>query len=506
MKQFFRTLFGKISLIFLLLIFILGATEVFISVKSSVNYVCEASQKLNYSLARDLAHRFEPMLKDSLNYNAINSTIKELMVMNPKVDIYLVDKHGHLIAYFEKPEKIKRKMINIEPIRDFVKESSYSSLPIFGDDPLDKTRRKVFSAAPITIGKNEQGYLYVILASARYELAAEGIRGSYILKTSAIALSTILVFGAVVGMIFFFFVTKRLRQVTHTVRAFEQGDYSQRLPVTSDDEVSELAAAFNRMADTIQKNIRDMERNAILRRELIANISHDLRSPLSSIQGYIETVLMKDDRLSKDERKKFLETILKNVTNLSQLVQELFDLSKFDAKESKPNREPFSIADLTQDVVLKFQPIAEGLNIHLVTKLPVNLPFVYADIGMIERVLSNLIDNALRYTESGGKVTVRLERINADCVRISISDTGKGIPEKDLPYVFDRFYRVEKSRTRNSVEGSGLGLAIAKKIVEAHNSIIKVESKLNSGTVFYFDLKTYQKEKDKNPRLFVHRL
>ncbi|HID40029.1 MAG TPA: HAMP domain-containing histidine kinase [Calditrichaeota bacterium] len=502
MRQFFRTLYGKISLIFLLLIFSVGTIEVFISVRSSVNYVCETSQKLNYTLARDLAHRFEPMLKDSLDYAAINNTIKDLMVMNPRVDIYIVDKHGHLLAYFEKPGKIQRKMINIEPVQEFVKESSYSTLPIFGDDPLHESRRKVFSAAPVTIGKKGKGYLYVILASARYELAAEGIRGSYILKTSAIALSTILIFGAVVGLVFFFFVTKRLHRVTRTVRDFERGDYNQRLSVDSDDEVSELAAAFNRMADTIQKNIRDLEKNAILRRELIANISHDLRSPLASIQGYIETVLMKDDQLMPEERKSYLVTILKNVTNLNQLVHELFDLSKFDAKQTQPHFEPFSIADLTQDVALKFQPIAEDKGIHLLTKLPVNLPFVYGDIGMIERVLSNLIDNALRYTKAEGKVTIQLEK-KEDAVCINVSDTGAGIPEEDLPYVFERFYRVEKSRTRNSADGSGLGLAIAKKIIEAHNSTIRVQSKLNGGTVFSFKLKIYRHEKDKKKKNYV---
>jgi len=136
----------------------------------------------------------------------------------------------------------------------------------------------------------------------------------------------------------------------------------------------------------------------LLRRELIANISHDLRSPLSSIQGYLETILMKERELSDNDRKSYLETILKNVTNLNRLVHELFELSKLDAMESEPLFEPFSIAELAQDVVLKFQQQAEKAEINLVTKIPVNLPFVYADIGMIERALSNFIDNALRYT------------------------------------------------------------------------------------------------------------
>ncbi|MEJ2054734.1 MAG: HAMP domain-containing sensor histidine kinase [Calditrichaceae bacterium] len=219
-------------------------------------------------------------------------------------------------------------------------------------------------------------------------------------------------------------------------------------------------------------------------------MSHDLRSPLSSVQGYIETILMKENKLSDTERKEYLETILKNVINLNRLVHELFELSKLDAMENGPLFEPFSIAELAQDVVLKFQQQAEQKEIHLITKIPVNLPFVSADIGMIDRVLSNFIDNALRFTPSNGKICIELTAAD-DNVRIKIIDSGSGIPAEEIPYIFDRFYKVEKSRAPNT-GGSGLGLAIAKKILDAHGSEVKVESSPGSGTVFTFKLKQYR--------------
>lgn len=173
---------------------------------------------------------------------------------------------------------------------------------------------------------------------------------------------------------------------------------------------------------------------------------------------------------------------------LSKLVTELFELSKLDAQQVQPAPETFSMAELTQDVVMKFKSEAEDLNINLQASLPKNLPMVNADIGMIERVLSNLIDNALHYTAENGTVQVGLFN-QRQAVRVAVSDTGCGIPEGEIPRVFERFYRVEKSRDRAS-GGTGIGLAIAKKILELHDTTISVESKINKGTTFSFNLST----------------
>ncbi len=492
MKEFFRTLYGKISLIFFLLLFLLGTAQIIISVQSSMNFVCETDQTLNRYLARNLATKFQPFLKDSLDRAGIDHLIHELMIYNPRIEIYLLDDKGDLLAYFADPFKIQNNHIDTAPIKRFVSNDPDVRFPIMGDDPRSD-RQKVFSASAIELPGGKKGYIYVILGSELYDTAINGIGGSYILSTTAFTLVLILVFAGILGSVLFFNLTRRLRRMTRAVSDFDKGDYSRRIAVQSDDELGQLSSAFNHMADTVENSIDEMKKNDALRRELIANISHDLRSPLASIQGYLETIQMKEDTMDPGQRRAFLNTILNGVINLNKLVHELFELSKLDALQTKPRPEPFSLAELLQDVVLKFQPQAERKKINLITKIERNLPFVMGDIGMIDRVISNLIDNAIRYTPENGQVKVLLSRRGGQ-VYLRIEDSGEGIPREDLPHIFDRFYRVEKSRSKNS-GGSGLGLAIVKKILDAHGVNIEVQSEPGKGARFTFCLDVWQPQK-----------
>ena len=223
-----------------------------------------------------------------------------------------------------------------------------------------------------------------------------------------------------------------------------------------------------------------------MRKELIANISHDLRSPLASVQGYLETILLKDSQLSREERRRFLDISLKNTASLQRLVEELFELVKLDTRQVQLKREPFQAAELVQDAVLKLKPGADSAGLSLAVDAPQDLPLVEGDIGLVERVLTNLIENALAYTPTGGSVRVALSA-RRDAVEVSVADTGGGIRPEDLPHIFDRFYRADRSRDR-SRSGAGLGLAIAREIVELHGSTLRVQSELNKGTTFRFAL------------------
>lgn len=486
MTKLTDSLYGKISIVFLVLLIVLAVVQILVSVNSSMVFVKESDQQLNRSLAQDLAKKFKPFLKDSVNYAGIDQTIHELMVMNPRVEIYLLDATGKILAYFADPEKIKRDRVDLQPVTRFLQ--SQKDLPIMGDDPRSPVGRKPFSVAPIKIGENTDGYLYVILGGEQYDSAADMIKNSYIVRTSAINLLLVIIATAIVGLILFALLTKRFRNMTDIVKRFEKGNFKERVKIKSNDEIGQLAGAFNQMADTIVANMEELKRTDRLRRELIANVSHDLRGPLASIQGYLETVLIKEENLGAEDRRKYLQIILDNSQMLGKLIGELFELSKLDAKQIEPKMEPLSIAELTQDVVMKFKPQAEKLGVSLKARLPRDLPMVYADVGMIDRALSNLIDNALQYTPEHGMVKVDLSKNQDDTVRVFISDTGCGIPTDEIPYVFERFYRIDKSRGRDS-GGSGLGLAIAKKILELHESNIDIESTVNKGTSLWFDLR-----------------
>jgi signal transduction histidine kinase len=466
------------------LLIILGAAQIYLMLNYSSVFVAESDQKLNKNLARDLAGKFKPFLEDSLDYESIAHSFHEMMVMNPRVEFYLIDSVGNLLAYFAEPEKIKRMRVDINPINEFLNRESDQQMPLYGDDPRSTDRQKPISVTDIRIGKEQNGYLYVILGGEGYDSALAMVKNSYIIRTAAAALTVNFVLTGIVGLLLFFLLTRRLRAVTLAVQDFEKGKYTTNISSKSNDEIGQLALAFNKMAATINANIEEIKNNDRLRRDLIANISHDLRSPLASVQGYLETIMMKEDKLTAHERRDYLETVYKNIQRLNRLVYDLLELSKLDAKQIKPEPEPFSIAELTQDVVLKFKPQADKQHITIQSDFPPEPPVVNGDIGMIERALSNLLDNALNYTPEDGIITVSLQDKKKN-VCVKVTDSGRGIAETDLPHIFDRFYRADKSRSSG---GTGLGLAITKKIIEAHNANISVRSAINKGTTFEFEL------------------
>jgi len=331
-------------------------------------------------------------------------------------------------------------------------------------------------------------YIYIILQSDEQAAVNSGLFGSYMLKLGA-NMFFITLFGALAfGLLAIWFLTKKLRNITQQVRRFKEGDYEARICKKDRKDFPVLADTYNEMADTIVANIDELKSVENLRRELIANVSHDLRTPLAIVQGYVETLLIKEGNISKEDRTKYLKTSMSSLERLSSLIAQLFEYSKLEAKQIEAVKEPFFISELAQDVAAKYQILAEekGIKIHLEEKE--NLPLVFADVGLVERVIQNLMDNALNYTPKGGEVTIELISQD-DSVQIGIKDNGPGIPEEEQSFIFERYRRA--SRTGKKSKGAGLGLAIVKKILELHDTSIQVRSKLNEGTAFMFQLPTY---------------
>lgn len=487
MKKFFQSFYGRLSVIFLLLLLLLGVSQILLTMDSASDYVSKVDQQLYYTLAHDMSVELQTAISDTLDLAEIGHRIHYMMVMNPRVEIYVIDAGGHVLAFFAEPGKeVKIDHVDVAPISAFL--AGEKELPILGDDPRGSGRQKPFSAARMSLGARGDGYLYIVIGGKDYDSIVALLRDNYIFATIVRGLALSVFMAGVVGLILFFFLTRRIRAMSSTVAEFEKGDYHRRLKAASNDEVGQLARTFNGMADTIVANIEALKRTDNLRRELIANVSHDLRTPLASIQGYLETILMKEDRLSAQQRKSYLEIILRDAENLSRMVHELFDLSKLEAQQIVPNKETFSIAELVQDATLKFKEKATLLKIDLSAPKADGAMLVHGDIGLLERALSNLVDNALDYTPEGGSVEVNVVS-QGESIRVSVRDTGVGISAQDIPHVFDRYYRGGVKKPHKS-SSTGLGLAIAQKIIELHDSQIFVESTEGKGSLFYFNLST----------------
>ncbi len=477
----------KFSVLFVVLLLSVSAVYLYMVTDSSEMYLAEVTQKRNLDLAASIAQELKI---DSATNVIPTQTMQELfhqaMIINPYIKLYLVGHSGEVLTYSAPPETVILDYINVVPLRTFLDGSQ--PLPIFGDDPRAPQRPAVFSATALN---NSDGslhcYLYITLNNDSASEEAASVRKSYIFHVLIRALGVALIVALLIGLLFIFLLTRDLKKMSETVRKMEAGDYTARIEVDSSDELSELAAAFNTMAAKIDTAMTQLKQNDELRRELVANISHDLRTPLASVEGYVETILMKEHLMTEAEKKNYLETILKNTKSLGRLVSELFQLSQLEARQTEPKPETFSIAELTQDIALKFKPKAKEADITLSCEFTEQLPLVYADISLIERVLQNLIDNALQYTMPGGKVHVKLFQYEQDRVKVEVTDTGAGISTEDLHHVFDRFYRSTHVR-RKAKGGLGLGLAIARKIVELHGSLLQVNSKVGIGSTFWFTL------------------
>ena len=472
---------------FLFLFLMIAVISITMTIFSSSQYQQEMTQKLNRDIAEHIISETELLQDDQVNQPALENLFHQLMIYNPSIELYLIDLQGKILAYSAPEGAIKRSRIDLAPIRRYLSGDQAGITK--ADDPRNPGRQKVFSVAPITHQGKQLGYLYIILGSEQVDNVMQRVQGSYILKISLFVLLAGIVFSLLCGYAFFNWISARLQRLASAINAYKSGVDPHALPAmrstTDRDEIDQLTRSFLDMAHTIQNQLDELQHNDTLRRELVANVSHDLRTPLSTLQGYIETLSLKDAEVSPEQRREYLSIALKHCSHLTALVEQLFELAKFDAQEIQPDPEAFNLAELVQDMLWKFQLPASHKQISLNARVQQGLPFVYADISLIERLLENLIENAMSHTPKGGLINISLLPGKTQ-MTVEIEDTGVGIPKSDIPYIFDRFYQQEKSRSRQ--EQSGLGLAIVKRIIELHNSQISVVSELNKGTCFTFSL------------------
>jgi signal transduction histidine kinase len=269
--------------------------------------------------------------------------------------------------------------------------------------------------------------------------------------------------------------TQPLRDMAAAARRMELGDYSVRVRTPSRDEVGELATAFNRMSAELEQ----LEQS---RRDLVANVSHELKTPIAAIRAHLENLL---DGVEQPDPAT-LEVMLAQVERLGRLVDQLLDLSRLESGEVPLRIEELPLHPLVDDLISEIEVALPGRGVDVRNDVPSDLPTLSADRERLHQVLFNLIDNAVRFTPAGGSVTVSARRRNGS-VEVAVSDTGAGISPEHLPRLFERFYRADPARARGD-GGTGIGLAIARSVVEAHGGQIHAESEPGRGSVFTFDL------------------
>jgi signal transduction histidine kinase len=489
--KFGPTLSQRLSLVFALLLLGCSGLSMWVQWRASERHEQEVIQRLSGGLAEQIARSPDLMMPGGFNPAAVHDLFDKLMAVNPSVEVYLLDADGRIAAHAAPDGHLQRDRVDLAPVRQLL---AGAPLPILGDDPRGGAdRKKVFNAAPVRMSGRDAGYVYVVLQGEAYDALATRVGADDVLRSTLWSMALVAVLGLLAGLLAFHWITRPLRQLTEAVRRF---DASQGAPVSDEalaraarggGEIATLGQAFTQMARRIAQQLRELTAADQQRREMFANLSHDLRTPLTSLHGYLETLLLKADVLDARERRRYLEIALDQSRRVGRLAQELFELARLESGLVKPSKEPLALADVVQDLFQKFELAAEARRQRLVADLAPGLPMVQADAGMIERVLTNLLDNAIRHTPGGGEVRVRLRPVQGAAggsgVAVEISDSGPGISAELAANLFTRpVFSAAGGRI------GGLGLMTVQCMLRLHGSDIRLLRHPGQGATFAFQL------------------
>jgi signal transduction histidine kinase len=497
----------RLSLVFSVLLLACCGASSWLQIRSSDLHEKEVIQSLSRDLASNIA-RNPALSGDSggaARKDALRQIFGQLMVVNPSVEVYLLDQDGRIEGDDAPAGHLKRMQVDVAPVRKFV---AGDPLPILGDDPRSVDGRKVFSAALLPHADSRPpGYIYVVLQGEAHDELAARFRASSVLRTTLWSMGVVALLGLVAGVVAFGLITRPLRRLTDAMRKFDAngepdaqppvpasgGAAARAAPSRSRDEIATLESTFAQMAERIGQQWRALTKQDQERRELVANISHDLRTPLTSLHGYLETLSMKADSLSDTERKRYLAIALAQSVKVGKLAQSLFELARLEHGNVPLALEDFSLVDLVQDVFQKFELSAEARRIRLRAGIAPRLPNVTADLGMIERVLTNLLDNARHHgrpASGATQITVACERFPGNGrIHVQVTDNGPGISSEAAARLFEPFFTTIRS-------GTGLGLYLSRELCEFNGANLAHVAHPGPGSRFRITLPLADCKKD----------
>ncbi|MFD3257820.1 sensor histidine kinase [Paenibacillus lentus] len=379
------------------------------------------------------------------------------------VSILYVDNQGNVLAHSGEHDLSDQSFIRPSDVQNL-----FSGKSVGFEHTDTKGERYFVGAAPILEGNNVISAVYVLSSTKHMDESIAAVR-------NVLVLSGIGAFLLALGITWIMaqILSRPLVKMQEATRKIAVGDLETRLNIISNDEIGSLAGAINNLAE-------DLQRYRDTRQEFFANISHELRTPITFLEGYTKVI---KDRLydTEEEKDKYLDIIRGEALRLQHLVDDLFELAKMEEGKVSLSLEWIDLAEIADNAVRKIRLKAGDKGLELNTHINNSIPLILGDGMRMEQVLINLLENAVRYTDKGG-IHINLNE-NSSYIYLIVEDTGIGIPETELPFIFERFYRVEKSRSRQ-YGGTGLGLSIAKKLVELQGGEILVSSKIGDGTRF----------------------
>lgn len=487
----FNTIFSKLIAVFIaVLLFSFSITGVILYVflgnsviSEKVELLKQSGDKINNFFNIYIENRDNPLVRLSFE-----QVLKSYSEYTDSI-VWIVDSSGYIIlSWPELPKELKQKMRDDTGYPKLTDERQYKSI-MSGKEPFIRETGdfygffknnifKTYGNSWLTIEKplmydNEiYGAVYLHTPTPEVQKARTSVFKFFLLAVAiSVLVSILLVY------VFSIRITRPLKEISNAARIISGGEFNKRLDINSEDEIGELAKSFNQMITALQ-NLEEM------RRGFIANVSHELRTPMTSIRGFIEGIL--DGTIPVERQRDYLIIVKDETNRLNRLVNDLLDLAKMEAGEMQLNLRSFNINELIRRCVIKLESLIVQKNISIEANFDEEDIYVNADSDAIERVIINLIHNAIKFTSEKGKITLSTSR-QKDKVVIAVADNGVGIDKDEIDLIWDRFYKSDKSRSKDKT-GTGLGLAIIKNIINEHKQSIWVESEIGVGTKFTFTL------------------
>lgn len=465
-KPHFKTIFGRMLflqwLAMFLVILLVGAVLTIVVHEQNI----QGKRSLLLQKAQSISAVLQTVSWE--NVSQVRTAAAELDILITYIDETDAEHSVYGGAKWEELSTAEHNATRIESVRYSAGNVGDSMRRYFSDArfPILTVYRSVMT---------ERGRSVLILHT---DLSQEYVRmQEMILWTTVICLLAMLM-SVIVSYYSAYRVVNPFVEISHTVQCYSRGDFSKRIPVKGKDEAAQLGRNFNEMAEQL-KSLEDT------RRSFVANVSHELRSPLTSMKGFLEA--MQDGTIPRESYDETLSIVLNETRRMTTMVNDLLDLARIESGTITLHYEIFDINELIRRTLITFEARLSEQNMEMDVRFASEQCYVYADITQIGQVLRNLIDNAIKYSSGGKTVCVSTYSVRRE-VYVTVRDFGVGIPQEDVPRIFDRFYKVEKAHTPSPQIGSGLGLSIVKRIIEQHGQSITVRSARGRGTQFTFTL------------------